>query len=56
MDLCPGEDVAERGATLDQYLAEILLEDERLLPQFRLEDHLHRLRLTVRIGTEIKDA
>ena len=32
VDLCPGEDVAERGATLDQYLAEILLEDERLLP------------------------
>ena len=56
VDLCSGEDVAERGATLDQYLAEILLEDERLLPQFRLEDHLHCLRLTVWIGAEIKDA
>ena len=56
MDLCPGKNVAERGATLDQYLAEILLEDERLLPQLRLEDHLHRLCLAVRIGTEVKDA
>ena len=56
MYLCLGQDIAHRATPLDGDLAKVFLENQQLLPGLRLQDHLHRLRLAIRIGAEIKNA
>ena len=50
------QDIALRATALDGNITEILLEHQQFLACLRLEDHLDRLRLTIRVGAEIEDA